>query len=354
MTTASLSPQTSEVKSSVIPDVDWYRGNIRFIELSGKLLGAHVAHAGLIVFWAGAMTLFELSNFNLERPMYEQGLILLPHLATLGIGVGADGQIVDTYPYFLIGVIHLISSAFLGAGGMFHALKGPSILPSSSDFSGFFGYSWKDKDKMTTILGIHLILLGLGAWLLVAKAMFWGGLFDPMIGSAGDVRVITEPTLNPLTIFSYLFPSHGSLGMVAVDNLEDVVGGHIWVGLMCIAGGIWHTKTKPLAWTEKILTWSGQAYLSYSLAALSYMGFLAAAFVFFNDTVYPQVFYGPVGSLEFSPSLVSSRGWLATFHIALGTVFLFGHIWHAIRARLDEADFDFDNGDMVMAPKGNT
>ena len=61
----------------------WWAGNARLINLSGKLLGAHVAHAGLMVFWCGAMTLFEVSHFIPEKPLYDQVFILLPHLATL-------------------------------------------------------------------------------------------------------------------------------------------------------------------------------------------------------------------------------------------------------------------------------
>ena len=53
----------------------WYVGNARLINLSGRLLGAHIAHSGLIVFWAGAMMLFEVNHFTFDKPMWEQGLI---------------------------------------------------------------------------------------------------------------------------------------------------------------------------------------------------------------------------------------------------------------------------------------
>jgi photosystem II CP43 chlorophyll apoprotein len=272
----------------------WWSGNARLINLSGKLLGAHVAHAGLIVFWAGAMTLFEVSHFVPEKPMYEQGLILLPHLATLGWGVGAGGEVFDTFPYFVVGVLHLISSAVLGFGGIYHAVRGPETL---EEYSAFFGYDWKDKNKMTNIIGFHLIILGCGALLLVLKAMFLGGVYDTWAPGGGDVRVITNPTLNPAVIFGYLIkaPFGGEGWIISVDNMEDVIGGHIWIALICIAGGIWHIFTKPFAWSRRASIWSGEAYLSYSLGALSLMGFIACVMVWFNNTVYPSEFYGPTG-----------------------------------------------------------
>lgn len=181
---------TIEVKKLVGNPVPWWAGNARLVFLSGKLLGAHVAHAGLIVFWAGAMTLFEVSHFDPSFPMFQQGLILLPHLASLGWGVSTQGEVVSIYSYFVIGSLHLISSGFLGFGGIFHALKGPATLEETQPF---FSYCWDDKNKMTTIIGIHLFLLGVGAFLFVLKAMVLGGLYDPLVG---EVRLIS-PNLNP-------------------------------------------------------------------------------------------------------------------------------------------------------------
>ena len=272
----------------------WWSGNARLINVSGKLLGAHVAHAGLMVFWAGAMCLFEVAHFIPEKPLYEQGCILLPHLATLGWGVGPGGEIVDTYPYFCVGVVHLISSAVLGFGGVYHSLIGPDTLEESFPF---FGYDWRDKNKMTTILGIHLIFLGIGALVLVAKATVWGGVYDTWAPGGGDVRVITNPTLNPVAIFGYVLrsPFGGDGWVVSVNNMEDLVGGHVWVGLLCIAGGIWHIVTKPFAWARRAYVWSGEAYLSYSLAAISLMGLTAVFYAWYNNTAYPSEFYGPTG-----------------------------------------------------------
>jgi hypothetical protein len=67
-------------------------GNARFINLSGALLGAHVAHAGMIVFWTGAMILFEVSHLDTQLPLYEQGCILLPH-GQFGIVLNHPGRL---------------------------------------------------------------------------------------------------------------------------------------------------------------------------------------------------------------------------------------------------------------------
>ncbi|MBW4627230.1 MAG: chlorophyll a/b binding light-harvesting protein [Brasilonema octagenarum HA4186-MV1] len=347
MTATTATTVTTNGRTEEIP---WRAGNARLVNLSGQLLGAHVAHAGLIVLWAGAMTLFEVANFDVTRPMYEQGLILLPNLARLGLGVGEGGQIVDTYPYFVVGVIHLISSAFLGAGGLFHTFVGPKQLETKFPS---FGYRWDDANKMTSILGIHLIVLGIGAFLLVAKAMAFGGIYDPLIKS---VRLITNPTLDPGVIFGYLFGTHGKLWLASVNNLEDVIGGHIWVGAMCVLGGLWHIRTQPFPWAKNLFVWSGEAYLSYSIGAVSLMAFVATLFVSVNTIVFPTEFYGSTLTLIFdrfplfasTDGALTSRVWLANAHFWLGFFFLQGHLFHALRA----AGYSFTEGKVIASTRG--
>ncbi|MEB3884797.1 photosystem I reaction center subunit XI, partial [Lyngbya sp. CCY1209] len=258
------------------------------------------------------------------------------NLARLGIGVGAGGEVIDTYPYYAIGIAHLVASAVLGAGGIYHAVLGPEKLDKKG-----FGYDWADGGKMTTILGIHLVLLGVGALLLVIKAAFVGGLYDPAIA---DVRLVTRPTLDPLRIFGYLVgitPDGWTLkGMAAVNNLEDVAGGHLWIGAICILGGIWHIRTEPTAWAKGLFVWSGEAYLAYSQAALAYMGFFAAYFVWANGTVYPEVFYGPAATLT-ADGVITSRTWLMLFQAIFAGLLLAGHFWHGLRSRAIAAGYNF-------------
>ncbi len=130
----------------------WWSGNARFLELSGKFLGAHVVHTALMLFWAGSMTFFELSHFLREKAFYEQGFILLPHLATLAFSIGPGGEITDLSSCFVTSVLHLVSSAILALGGLYHAIFAPERLEETT-YGFLFGYQWQDRFRITAILG---------------------------------------------------------------------------------------------------------------------------------------------------------------------------------------------------------
>ncbi len=260
----------------------WYVGNARLINLSGRLLGAHIAHSGLIVFWAGAMMLFEVNHFTFDKPMWEQGLICMPHVAMFGYGIGPGGEVTDIMPFFQAGVVHLIASAVLGFGGIYHSLAGPEKL--EEDFP-FFSTDWRDKNQMTNILGYHLIVLGVGALAWSVNWCFIGGAYDTWAPGGGEVRLV-NPTLDPRVILGYLFrsPWGGAGSIIGVNSIEDIVGGHVYVGITAIIGGIFHIFTKPFGWARRAFIWNGEGLLSYALGGICVASFIASTFIWFNNT----------------------------------------------------------------------
>lgn len=320
----------------------WWAGNARFINLSNTFIVAHVVQAALIMLWAGAFTLFELAVYSPDSPLYTQGLILLPHLATEGWGIGSGGAIVDTSVWFSIGAIHIVAAAVLAGGAYFHYTRLPANLTSAPKNAAKFDFEWQDAGKLGLILGHHLIFLGFGALLLVAKAQYFGGLYDAYSDS---VRVVTSPTLSPAAIWDY--KTH----LFDVRSLEDLVGGHIYVVGLLLAGGVWHILVPPFQWVKRIFFFSGDGILSYSLFGIAIAGFAASYYCGFDSLAYPEKFYGPTLELkssllpryyEVQPTMAdgyTSRVWLANAHFYLAFFFLQGGLWHFQRA----AGFNISN-----------
>ncbi|MEM9809409.1 MAG: chlorophyll A-B-binding protein, partial [Cyanobacteria bacterium P01_D01_bin.56] len=153
-----------------------------------------------------------------------------------------------------------------------------------------------------------------------------------------DVRLVTAPTLDFGTLWSYR--TH----LFDVSSLEDLVGGHIYIGILLILGGAWHILMPPFSWVKQVFLFSADGILSYSLFGLALAGFAASYYCGFNTLAYPVEFYGPTLELksaflpsyfDANPSLVdgyTSRTWLANSHFYLAFFFLQGGLWHFQRA----------------------
>ena len=154
--------------------------------------------------------------------------------------------------------------------------------------------------QLTAILGSHLLTLGIGAALLFAKAVYLGGLYDTWACGGGDMRLIerVELGLNPYLLAQYLLRApFGSSGwIISINNMEDLIGGHYWVAFYLILGSCWHIQTRPLTIITRAFTWSAEAYLSYTLSAVTLCASTTSLFSWYNNTAYPSEFYGPTAA----------------------------------------------------------
>ena len=210
-----------------------------------------MSHAALMVLWAGAMVLFELSRFVGDKPLFGQGFILVPHLSMLAPLPPPPAL---AFHAFTAAVLHLFSGGPLALGGCFHAPLSSERLGSAAAGSPF-SFSCRDRFRTSSILAAHLLPLGVSRSAL------------KRVGGEGFI--------------------------VSVGSVEDVAGGHFWLAAFLVVGSAWHLQTSPPSAVSRSFVWAGEGFLSYSLSALSLAGFAAAAFAWYNTTAYPSEFLGP-------------------------------------------------------------
>ncbi len=329
------------------PDVTygWWAGNAGVTNKSGKFIAAHIAHTGLIAFAAGGSTLWELARYNPEIPMGHQSSIFLGHLASIGIGFDEAGAWTGA-GVASIAIVHLVLSMVYGAGGLLHSVlfvgdMQDSEVPQARKFK----LEWDNPDNQTFILGHHLLFFGVACIWFVEWARIHG-IYDPAIGAVRQV----EYNLNLTHIWNHQFD------FLAIDSLEDVLGGHAFLAFLEITGGAFHIATKQVGEYTKFKgagLLSAEAILSFSCAGLGWMAVVAAFWCAQNTTVYPEAWYGEALILKFgiAPYWIDSvdlsggpaffghttRAALANVHYYFGFFFLQGHLWHALRAM----GFDF-------------
>jgi len=278
------------------PDVTygWWAGNAGVTNKSGKFIAAHIAHTGLIAFAAGGSTLWVLARYNPEIPMGHQSSIFLAHLASIGIGFDEAGAWTGA-GVASIAIVHLVLSMVYGAGGLIHAVVFDADIQQSNVIQAKkFKLEWDNPDNQTFILGHHLILFGIANIWFVEWARIHG-IYDPAIGAVRQV----EYNLNLTNIWNHQFD------FLAIDSLEDVMGGLAFLAFVEITGGAFHIATKQVgeytAFKGKIIL-SAEAVLSWSLAGIGWMAIIAAFWCATNTTVYPEAWYGETLALKFGIS----------------------------------------------------
>jgi len=239
----------------------WYRVHTVVLNDPGRLLAVHIMHTALVSGWAGSMALYELAIFDpsdpILNPMWRQGMFVMPFMTRLGVTdswggwsiTGESGSNPGLWSFEGVALTHIVLSGLLFLAAIWHWVYWDLDI---------FNIQRSDEISLDLpkVFGIHLFLSGLlclGFGAFHVTGFFGPGIWlsDPY-GLTGKVQGVA--------------PSWGPEGFNPFN-----------------------------AWVRRTFIWSGEAYLSYSLGALSVMGLTAAVFVWYNNTAYPSEFYGPTG-----------------------------------------------------------
>ena len=106
-------------------------------------------------------------------------------------------------------------------------------------------------------------------------------MYDTFCSGGGDLRLVDKLTTSAYVIFSYVLkaPFGGQGWIISINNLEDFLGGQLYLGFLCIVGGWWHILSTP------------QSYVIIR----SFISFIAAVYSWYNVSAYPSEFFGPSG-----------------------------------------------------------
>jgi hypothetical protein len=164
-------------------EYDWWAGNARFADKSGLFIVAHVAQAALIAFWAGAFTLFEISQYRPDIAMAEHGLNFTAapsHFRLWSRRKWANHRYLSLFRDWLN------SSDFFGSFGS-RSLISPVKSPRNPErfllFGKKFHFDWSEPRQLGVILGHHLLFLGIAAIIISGQSYVLGGLYDATIGT---------------------------------------------------------------------------------------------------------------------------------------------------------------------------
>ncbi|KAH0652965.1 hypothetical protein KY289_030643 [Solanum tuberosum] len=262
---------------------------------------------------------------------------------------------------------HDQETTVLGFGGIYHALLGPETLEESFPF---FGYVWKDRNKMTTILGSNCILGGI--WHILTKTFAWArralvwsreAYLSYSLGALAIFGFIacyfvwfnntaypsefygpTRPEASQAQAFTFLVRDQCLGANVGSAQGPTGLGKYLMcfpIGEVIFGGETMQFWDLHAPWSELLRGPNGLDLSRLKKDIQPWQERRSAEYM----THVPLGSFNFVGGVVTEINVVnyvSPRIWLATSHFVLGFFFFVVHLWHAGRAR--EATVGFEKG----------